>query len=98
MGRRVFTNELATSATSTDLAGNTGIHHPHAGELEIPTTPFLSRQQLNIDGTLTPMPAQDAKLSYEVFCDVCGCPVKSKKELIKKNRRRRCENCFDLER
>jgi len=97
MGKRTFKNALATSATATDLAGNPDTHHPHAGELEIPTTPYQSDQAYNPDGSQTSMPAQDAKLSYEIFCDVCGIPVDDKKKLTRIDGRDRCRDCIDEE-
>ena len=97
MGKRVFKNELIPSETFTDLAGNPDVQRAHAGELVIPTTPYQNDQALNLDGTKTTMPAQDAKLSYEIFCDVCGIPVDDKKKLTKQNGRARCPDCIDEE-
>lgn len=94
MGRETYKNTRVSSDPYVDLAGNT-MYLPNAGELQVPTTPFESRQQYNIDGTLTSMPAENARLSYSVFCDICGVPVDSKDKLTKIDGRSRCKECID---
>ncbi len=100
MGRDVNKNSLISSATFTDLAGNTGMTYPNAGEYELGTSgSFLGKQAYNADGTLTAAPAVDEIFSSILVCDVCGHAVKDKKELVKQKTIRgtflHCRLCID---
>jgi hypothetical protein len=84
MGYSVYKNDVISSDAFTDLAG-TEQYRAYKGE---------RRLGLDFETGLN-LADENEVLSYDIWCDVCGEPVKSKKELVKVDGWWRCKDCID---
>lgn len=93
----VYKNDSISEDTFTDLAGNTDMSLPDAGELRLGDETYLDEIPYDMDGTQTTMPAEDEVLSVTLVCDICGIPVEEKKDLTKQRGLMVCKECIDEE-